>query len=526
MFERYRSKTNAERGLVLCEPRGRPLHRYQYAIFSNMSGPEPGWEQSPGGTGAYTRPLLGSEIWTDQGMRLSDGLSQFAIGIQFTTTIHERDIEARVREAVVRLRFECPLVAATIERGLHHPEFGSWLYAPLANVEAARNWADKTVYYLPDPVDPSSFLQSTVEKHKIPYVLADGSEQFLRVYLTCPNSTLNAYFLALHASHSILDAKPGLNALSLLLQWMTTPHLESIADLAWGTEHKNLPPGPITMTGGPRKDWSTNGTALVEKFNAAFADQTPSHGLDCDTSRDRNPEKPHRLLIKFTAAESAKIMQTLKALGFTFSELIDAATIVAAFEQNPVPADKADTAHHRDHRPPPAHRRPPQAHRLLHRLHTLPHRLRPALPARRQGAPARGDAPGKGAVRRVAREPMPPAPIAELAPQIAPTKADHKTPGPGTYAPTMTNVGRVENYVAPLWPRDLRPGEAPVIRMDDMHIACRMGSVWFTPCMTVHTWSMQGRLSVLLQAADVWDKDVLQDFISGIAKQISFIVVE
>ena len=58
---------------------------------------------------------------------------------------------------------------------------------------------------------------------------------------------------------------------------------------------------------------------------------------------------------------------------------------------------------------------------------------------------------------------------------------------------------------------------------------------------------MQGRLSVLLQvrvlpsvlnvvrllirsvswqSGDVWDRDVLQDFISGIAKQIYFIVEE
>ncbi|KAI1784989.1 hypothetical protein LXA43DRAFT_1100836 [Ganoderma leucocontextum] len=49
-----------------------------------------------------------------------------------------------------------------------------------------------------------------------------------------------------------------------------------------------------------------------------------------------------------------------------------------------------------------------------------------------------------------------------------------------------------------------------------------MGSLWFTP--TAHAWSMQGRLSVLLQAGDVWDKDVLQDFINGIATQISFIM--
>ena len=171
-------------------------------------------------------------------------------------------------------RFECPLVAATIQRGLHHSEFGSWVYAPLANVDAARDWVDKTVYYVTDPSDPESFLQSTVEKHNIPYVLADGTEQFVRVYLSRPDCTLNTYLLSLHTSHSVLDAKPGLNALSLLLEYITTPGLPAIDELAWGTEHKSLPPGPITVTGGPRDDWSTSGTAMVEKFFAAAADQT------------------------------------------------------------------------------------------------------------------------------------------------------------------------------------------------------------------------------------------------------------
>ena len=176
-----------------------------------------------------------------------------------------------------RHRFECPLIAATIERGLHHPEFGSWVYAPLANAEAARNWAEKMVNYIPDPIGSESFLQFTLEKYKIPYVLADGSEQYLRVYLTRPNKTLNTYFLSLHSSHSVMDARPGMNALSMLLEWITTPDLGSVNELAWGTEHKNLPPGPITMTGGPREDWNTKGMELVEKFLAISTDQTVSH---------------------------------------------------------------------------------------------------------------------------------------------------------------------------------------------------------------------------------------------------------
>ena len=120
--------------------------------------------------------------------------------------------------------------------------------------------------------------------------------------------------------------------------------------------------------------------------------------------------------------------------------------------------------------------------------------------------------------------------IAALAPQIAPTKAaERPAPGVRAFAPTMTNVGRVENYVAPVWPRDgTEKGEKGevVIRVSEMHIACRMGSVWFTPCVfvflcvfvggyaerltwfrfcgvlrTIHAWSMQGRLSVLLQVS-------------------------
>lgn len=69
-----------------------------------------------------------------------------------------------------------------------------------------------------------------------------------------------------------------------------------------------------------------------------------SHGIKCDTSHVGNLGQTHRLLVKFTAEESAKISRALKTLGFTFSELIGAACVLAAFEQNAVPADKVDTA--------------------------------------------------------------------------------------------------------------------------------------------------------------------------------------
>ena len=177
--------------------------------------------------------------------------------------------------ALMRLavRFECPLVGATFEAGIHDPDLRSWVYAPLKNIEQAREWANHMVYTIADPIDPASFLQRLVEK-KIPYTLADGTEQYLRVFLTRPDGTLNTFCLYLHTSHAIMDAKPSLNALSLLLEYMSTPGLISVADLPWGTEHKNLPPDVVTATGGPREDWAVHGPAMLEKFQAFHANPT------------------------------------------------------------------------------------------------------------------------------------------------------------------------------------------------------------------------------------------------------------
>ena len=61
--------------------------------------------------------------------------------------------------------------------------------------------------------------------------------------------------------------------------------------------------------------------------------------------------------------------------------------------------------------------------------------------------------------------------LAQLAPM--------KTAPPPTLATNMTNVGRVENYIAPVWPRDVKPGEVPVFRVEQMHLACRLN--WPSP---------------------------------------------
>ena len=52
--------------------------------------------------------------------------------------------------------------------------------------------------------------------------------------------------------------------------------------------------------------------------------------------------------------------------------------------------------------------------------------------------------------------------------------APMKTALPLTLETDMNNVGRVENYIAPVWPKDTKPGEVPVFRVEKMHLACRL----------------------------------------------------
>lgn len=493
-----------------------------------MSVLEPGWELrslSSGAIMAYTRPLLGSELVIDQMMRLTDGATQFAIGVQFTTTIPEREIEARLKEATIRLRHECPLIGATIKPGIHDPDLRSWVYKPLKGAEEAREWADETVHYHPDPVDPPSFLQSTVA-NKLPYILADGSEQYLRVFVMRPDSSLNTFCIILHGSHSIIDAKPGLNAVSLLLEWMSTPNLGNVADLPWGTEHQNLPPGPITATGGPREDWNTNGTALLQKFGAFFGDKTPSHSLLAESIIIKDHRKLQRFHVTFTVQESAKITQDLKTLGFTFSELLDAATILATFELNPVPDDQVETARVAndvsvisitDRLPPTIDRRKHIVSCLANSPLTIHYAPLAKLSGKARLIAAMRQA--KDQYDAWLANPCLPHMTAELA-RIAPPR--ELAPSLSPYAPYMTNIGKVENYIATVWPRDVQPGEAPIFRVDQMHIGFR--KAWVRPI--IHSWSIQGKLSILVQGGDNWKEDVLRDYANEIARQISFVMAE
>ena len=160
------------------------------------------------------------------------------------------------------------------------------MYTPLKDIREAEVWAGQTLVSVREPVAPHAFIASNIGKN-VSYTLLDGTLQPIRVYLIRPDITHNSYGIFFHGVHAILDAKGSLNAISLLLEWMSTPTLGDVADLPWGKEYENLPPGPINATGGPREDWGTNGTALLMKLGAHYANETVSSSivLLCRTRR-------------------------------------------------------------------------------------------------------------------------------------------------------------------------------------------------------------------------------------------------
>ena len=170
----------------------------------------------------------------------------------------------RHKVELIHPSFVCPILAANPEFGIHHAKLRSWTYTPLANHDEAQKWAEETVVMLDEVVDPSSFIQR-MNVTRLPYTLSDGTAQQLRVYLFRPSSLVNVFALFFHGPHYMLDAKPNMQAFAVLLDFMSSPQDVALADLKWGTEHKNLPPGPVTATGGRRKEWETVGMGLFAK---------------------------------------------------------------------------------------------------------------------------------------------------------------------------------------------------------------------------------------------------------------------
>ncbi|KLO13116.1 hypothetical protein SCHPADRAFT_928791 [Schizopora paradoxa] len=303
---------------------------------------EPSWKEeisrsTTDGAKSYSRPLLGVEIGYDLCTRKADGLTEVCLGFTFNTLLSPSDLITRTRDSLAIARFQMPSIACTVVSDPCDEDLRSWKYTTLQNGDRERlsSWIDESLTIRRGAFDTEAFI-SEMNQSRTPYVHADGHEQHIHFYLFIEDSvaaasgTLRAA-LFLHGGHIILDVRPALRCLSALFDWiMTNPPV--LAEIAWGTEWKRLPAGPLTATGGPRDDFDTKGMELLQRAGALMMDPDPSLSINTPRTTVAHPGKVIRFNKSFDKQTSSEILQACKKAGFTMQHLTDAALMLHVAE--------------------------------------------------------------------------------------------------------------------------------------------------------------------------------------------------
>ncbi|PIL25978.1 hypothetical protein GSI_11732 [Ganoderma sinense ZZ0214-1] len=493
---------------------------------------EPGWTtltNAPERRLTYTRPLLGSELFADQVMQLEEGFGECCMGITFATALPSGELRTRTEQALIRLRFDAPITAATLESGIHHSQLRSWLYSPIQSTEELYPWVSEMLTVLDEPVDPSQFVQD-MNAAKLPYVLPGGHFQYLRLYLIRSGGAMNTYGLFFHGTHALMDAHPTIVALGLLLNYMTSPDLPDITALPWGTEWKNLPAGPVTSTGGRRVEWDAVGNALLAKVAGIYRNPTPPHSVRTSLPNTTISGRPVRLLVELTPEESANILQGVKRLGFTSSQLLEAAVALATYSLNPISAEASSDAHvtfgsslislGRYLVPPHSAKGHFISRFVLVPVSVSWRDISGSESASDVEADKRRLLAAMATVKEQYAEylsnPCTPQLMAEQM-RLAPPK--NGMPMVNPYVSTCTNLGKMEGLIPMLWPAtrcangDANPSP-PILRVSALHFGHRLT----LPTPLVQLWTMHSRISIQIEAADTWDPKVLQEFLQEIVR--------
>lgn len=306
---------------------------------------EPLWtSRTQDGVVSYTRPLIGSELLMFALHERDDGTADVCFGLTFTTDLKSNVLGERLKGALGYLRFISPLLACTIEKDAVDSAVNHWVYTPASDSQEVEQWAANSFKLIDDAVTPDEFVSQMVAT-RLPYVHPDGTKQYWKIYLL-PNTPGGRMAIFTHGTHAIFDARPNLNMLRIILEEIVLQDRDHhVGQLPWGEEWKNLAPGPVTATGGPRPDWGTEGMKILRRWKALRTSDIPSHSL-----------KPARLEIKDIGRQSciheaidvetsSRIIKGLKQTGHTVTRLFEAALIIAMFEQNPELNAPPDEAH-------------------------------------------------------------------------------------------------------------------------------------------------------------------------------------
>ncbi|KAI8980046.1 hypothetical protein BD414DRAFT_108247 [Trametes punicea] len=477
-----------------------------------------------GAVQAYVRPLLGSELLADQATLVYDGFGECCMGVTVNSTFSQDILREKVKYAISRLRFISPLVAATIEaQADQHPFFRAWVYLPVQSQEALNEWAEETITVVNDPTDPSSFIRS-INGRKLPYVLSGGRLQYFRLYIVRLDSGSNDFGIYLHGTHSLMDARQTIRAISHLLEWVSDPNPVPLSDLAWGTEHRNLPPGPVTATGGLRKDWEASYASLIQTINRILDISTPTTSIKSESLTVTDPTQQRRVLAKLSRSETTAVLAASKSLGLSLSHVVHAAVALALFDLAPAPSSPSEAAE--------AHVTFYNCLISLERFFVIPPKevkqhlvsafvLVPINIPWREVSTANDERSRLIEAGKIVQAQYNSYIENPSLPHLAalrhmPNQEVQPIKVPNPCAPDLTNVGNVQNDLPLSWPVD---SDSPAIRVNDYHISNRITLT--VPLLKTMTFDSQ--LQVQIEAADNWEPATLETFMQAIVRQILLI---
>ncbi|KAF9237849.1 hypothetical protein BU15DRAFT_62871 [Melanogaster broomeanus] len=455
---------------------------------------------------AYTRPLVGSELFTYKFSKLAAGGYDVSIGVKFHSTLAKSDLQTRTRGAFERLRFHCPLIAASID------DKAAWVYTPVQDDSDREAWLQGAFVFEdrgPD-LDFEDFISSLTQL-RLPYEV-DGRSLFFRCYLVAGSEP--DYALIFHGSHAIMDAWPTLNVLSLVFGWMSVD--SPLEKPVWGTEWNNLPPDPVTATGGPCATWDTDGAKLYEAIAANRSRQAICLTLGDDPVPTKPPGKPIRIIHRFTESESRAIVAVTKANECTVSHLLEAAHCLALAACNPPdPAGEADfgaemTIASLEPRLSKTHFVSAFAH--------LPVRIR-MTDILKNNSKVQQMQLTMQALKEQYKQYMDNPCIYHLLVAQKPFATPYTRP---QFRSMLTNIGVTEKRLRTTWKGQ---GGEPIFEIDELLLGNRM-----TTAMTsLHSWSIKDALYLQLQTSDMWnDADgndaIMQKFVAEIVRHVRLLL--
>ncbi|QRV89025.1 hypothetical protein RhiJN_17043 [Ceratobasidium sp. AG-Ba] len=475
------------------------------------------WEKKtgPDGKSHYIRPMIGSEHILDQVHELQHGHDQFAFGVTFSGQLRGSELESRLFRALIRLRYTSPLLSAAPTRGIHDPEFRSWVYTPVNNIQEAEAWA-RSILRLNDTVAQSN---PEIELCKIVERRLDDKKVF-EVHLTGPYVD-GEYTLFVYSSHAFVEGQAMIALIRQLLEWMAAKDLKVEDELQpEDIQVQNLDPGAVLQYGGLPKTWKEVSPAFFKKLAEPLTGKKPSHSLRPQRTEITKIGKIIRAHRSLDQQTTSRLLQGVKSHGLTVTQVLEAAHAVAAYTLEPLPPTEMANSHitvwptlvsTRHFRVPPYNR--PDLFGNLNSGFAL------HFPPELVNFPPETDL--KTRVLTLARSSQAqyreflsfpyhmftfPA-EAEATPLRGPLGDD-----PNKYSGEITGLGVLDSKIGLEWQEEGETKPAIVVR--DAHLGLRQCN----KRTMVHFWTIRGSFRLQVQASDIWDAEYLERFLDEIIK--------